>query len=136
MHCVLVCLGRAAGHVAAKTSANMRDRWYSSVLGGPHLATVFPATRSHRITLVDVVVLSHARRLERKRGQSKISYLQCALRRLIFLNFDLTLVAVIICALDSLSCTQSTTSDLLCRRAVATDSNFGLEERKRRGLEI
>jgi hypothetical protein len=31
---------------------------------------------------------------------------------------------------------QPTTSGLLCRRAVATDSNFGLEERKRRGLEI
>jgi hypothetical protein len=40
--------------------------------------------------LVDVVVLRHALRVERKRGQSKISYLQRARRAAIFLNFDLT----------------------------------------------
>ena len=45
------------------------------------------------LTMVDLVVLSHALRVERKRGQSKISYLSCTLRSLIFLNFDLTPVA-------------------------------------------
>jgi hypothetical protein len=34
----------------------MRGRWWLSVLGGPHLAAVFPAIRSHRFTLVTMVV--------------------------------------------------------------------------------
>jgi hypothetical protein len=62
MHGVLVYLGRAAGHIAAKTSANMRDKWQLSVDGGPHLAAVFPTIRSHRFTLIDLAVLRHAAR--------------------------------------------------------------------------
>ena len=72
------------------------------MLGGPHLAAVSPSIRSHRCTLVDAV---------KTRGG----------------EFVVTSISTAICAFDSQPCTSA----LLWRSAVATDSNFGLEERRR-----
>jgi hypothetical protein len=59
MHYFVVYLGRAAGHVAEKTSANMRfgfvnfQRWLAAPRYNFFIDTLTP------LTLVDVVVLRH-----------------------------------------------------------------------------
>jgi hypothetical protein len=56
MQCVLDVLWRAAGHIAGKISANTRVSEQLSRDGWPRLATTFPSIRSHRFTLIDIVV--------------------------------------------------------------------------------
>jgi hypothetical protein len=94
MHWFVVYLGRAAGHVAAKTchvharQVVVITAWWAA----PRYS--FSSDTLPPLTLFSMVVLRHVLRVERKRGQSKISYLSCGLRSAIFLNFDLTPVAV------------------------------------------
>jgi hypothetical protein len=72
------------------------------------------------LTLVDVVVLRHARQVEASEVMAKTTACVTA-------SVHETINAYY---------PQPTTSDRLWRSPIATDSNFGLEERKCRGKEI